>query len=269
MRDSLKISGIDKGFTEIIEYLNEQGYKPFSSCDGIIKNHSKPHEVNVAYISFLKSDRITELMSAFLKDSETFNIKISSCTHKEPYYLYGNNIEGNTYSVYFSNKQGEYSNYFEKIIRTTNTRKINIQEEEKKKLIILDELLEKNKESQLSYSIEFNSNYQPYMNKSGKINKLSIRTKDEYGYAKDMNQLLNILIKKIDIAKKDENNTEKYDKDEFIISHNNNSECTIYFKEYRFYDIANLIGYISSIENQLKEVNYREPDYDIEYENNL
>lgn len=70
----MKITGIDKDFEDIIYYLDKNGFKPFASCDGVEANHVNPKDVNKAYICFLKSPKIINLMAELLKDRENFNI---------------------------------------------------------------------------------------------------------------------------------------------------------------------------------------------------
>ncbi len=50
----MKISGIDKDFVNIINYLDENGFKPYASCDGVEENHLESQPAALAYISFLK-----------------------------------------------------------------------------------------------------------------------------------------------------------------------------------------------------------------------
>ena len=113
----MKISGIDKDFEDIIYYLDNNGFKPFASCDGVEANHIEPNKVHDAYIAFLKSPRINDLMAEFLKEKENFNIVLTSENHFSPYELYGNIISGVTYDVHFSNKLGENTQYFKDVIR--------------------------------------------------------------------------------------------------------------------------------------------------------
>lgn len=121
---------IDKDFVEIIDYLNKMGFKTFSSCDGVLANHKKKEEVDLAYVAFLKSPKIIELMTVFLRDKEHFQIMISNNSQAEPYYYLDNLIQGNVYNVGFSNKNGELTAYFEKIIRSLSEEKIKVSEQE-------------------------------------------------------------------------------------------------------------------------------------------
>ena len=126
----MKISGIDKDFVDIIYYLDSKGFKPFASCDGVWANHENPNEVGDAYISFLKSPRIIELMAEFLKDGENFDVMLKSDSHEGPYELYGNIISGTTYNVYFSNKNGEKTDHFKNIIKKTVEKEHSVPSDE-------------------------------------------------------------------------------------------------------------------------------------------
>ena len=108
----MKISGIDKDFEDIIYYLDAKGYKPFASCDGVEANHERPKEVTDAYISFLKSPKIIDLMAVFLQDKENYTVSLNSGDNERATELYGNIILGMRYGVYFNNKSGENSDKF-------------------------------------------------------------------------------------------------------------------------------------------------------------
>lgn len=148
---------IDKDFLNIIDYLDDNGFKPFASCDGVLANHENPNIVNLAYISFLESDRILKLMCAFLRDS-TFSVCINNHSTKEPYYYLGNLISGNRYSVYFENKHGNITQYFEKIIKGVNENKISISDDELTFLSNINQTLTNTNNSGLHFSIFLNTN---------------------------------------------------------------------------------------------------------------
>lgn len=173
----MKISGIDKDFETIIYELDANGFQPFASCDGVLANHKNPNEVNKAYISFLKSPKIIDLMAIFLQEKDRFGVLIKSEDHVNLHELYGNIIEGTTYQVFFENKMSENTAYFENIIRDLIKQKETDSSEEKRKLEILDKTLEENSDSDIAFEIQLNTNYQPCMNKSGKINELKVTTK--------------------------------------------------------------------------------------------
>ena len=140
----MKISGIDEDFVDIINYLDKIGYKPFASCDGVLAHHDDPEMVDDAYISFLESPKIVELMASFLKDGK-FTITFENATRQKPYDLYGNEITGNHYSVYFSNLEGELTSYFMDIIMQTT--KENIDKDDVAKLSKLSSILEEDRKS--------------------------------------------------------------------------------------------------------------------------
>lgn len=258
----MKVSDIDKDFVSIIENLNQNGFKPFVSCDGVLENHSDKDYVSLAYISFLKSSKIVDLMGAFNRDKETFSIKFSNDSSCEPYSLYGNLIEGNSYSVYFDNKEGKVTNYFEKIITGMIEEKINISDEEKQNLISLDSVLENCKESKLFLSVQLNTEYAPHMKKEGKINSLTIYTKWGYEYIKNMGELANLISKRLNIQNKSsECDNEVYEEDEFVISYTG-SECIVYFVDNHMTHLLELIEYIKQVENSLSETELKEPEID-------
>jgi hypothetical protein len=122
---NMQVSDIDEDLVEIIEYLNENGLRPFASCDGVHIHHSIDNRPNNAYIAMLKSEKIIDLMVAFLRDRDSFTVGLSNNPYFEKYELYGNEISGNTYGVYFQNSIGERTGYVEKIIRGIVSRRNN------------------------------------------------------------------------------------------------------------------------------------------------
>lgn len=259
----MKISGIDKDFVNIINYLDANGFKPYSSCDGVEANHKDKSSVGFAYIAFMKSPQIIQLMSAFLRDKENFFVSLSTATHTGPQELYGNIIEGNHYTVYFQNKLGTMTSYFNKIITGVTEGSINISDEEMQNLIRLEQVLEKDENSDLDINVTLNSKYQAYLGKAGKVNVLTVRTKEgilngqtapvKKGYIRyrDMNTLLELLTQKFGILRKNNNDdTEVFDEDEFA-TNVDNSSCEIYFSEEHFEDILEQIKYIRSVGDSL------------------
>lgn len=264
----MEISDIDIDFKNIINYLNRNGFKPYASCDGVIKNHPIDEPPSYAYIGFLKSEKIIDLMAAFLRDNDIFTVNFSNSTYMKPYYLYGNLIDGNKYSVNFYNKKGDITAYFEKIIIQLIKGKITISDEEKRKLKLLSEVMEEDEKSDLSFSVDLNSRYQPYMKKEGKINILNITTKQDCGYNRNMNELMNILSKKYGINIKSNNIDEIFDTDEFIISSYDNNICTFYFKDNDLSQIIDIIRYSREKQNELSKFELKESNFDYELDEN-
>ncbi len=225
----MKISGIDEDFVDIINYLDEAGYKPFASCDGVLAHHVDPEEVEEAYISFLDSSKIVELMATFLRDGR-FTIIFKNSASKKPYDLYGNEITGNTYSVYFSNLEGELTSYFKNIIMQ-ETRE-SVDKDDVAKLSRLSSVLEDDEKSELIYSVSLNSRMEP--------NRLSIGTKVDCEHKKDMYALIDILYA-------------KFPDDEIIIDAftKRSSNFDIIFSDEQFEQILGIISYCKDIEHTL------------------
>lgn len=224
----MKISGIDPDFINIIDYLDEKGYKPFASCDGVLANHDSPEQVYEAYISFLESPKIVELMAKFSKDAK-FRIDIGNSTHKNPYELYGNEIEGNQYSVYFSNENGELTSHFEDVIMQVEKESVSSNEVEK--LGKLSSILKDDENSNLYFNVSISSGMED--------NTLSISTKGDCE-KRDMDELINMLY-------------ERFSEDEIAVDifSKKNTQFNIWFSDEQFEQILELISYSKSIENDI------------------
>lgn len=251
----MKISGIDKDFKDIIYYLDSKGFKPFASCDGVEANHKNPNDVNYAYIAFLKSPKIINLMAEFLKDRDNFNIELNSEKRFKPYELYGNMISGTNYAIYFSNKKGERTQYFKSIVVDLVEKEDNYIGNEIERLNMLERVLEENSNCDLAFSVSLNGQYQPYMRKEGRINELTITTKSGNQRVegdviihteRDMNVLASILSEKYNIKKRTDFE-EEYHETEFIVSEFDKCSCSIYFTDEHFNQMLEQIQYIREI----------------------
>lgn len=259
----MKISEIDEDFVDIIEYLNSKGLCPFASCDGVLAHHENKDKPTNAYIVFLKSNKIIDLMLALLRDKSNFSVSISNSTHTYPYELYGNIIQGNTYQVCFNNLQGQLTEYFKKIVKSIVDEKILISDEEKEKLIKLDEALEKTDDSKINFMVELNGEYQPFTNRSGKTNRLIIRTKEGFNYNKNMQELAQIISEEFGISlKKDAYGENFKDVDEFIVPQFDKCSLEYYFKDDDMSKVIKIIELSRIKENSLEIMNINEPDYD-------
>ena len=262
----MKVSGIDKDFINIISYLLENGFKTFASCDGVLANHVDKNEVTKAYIAFMQSPRIIELMSAFLRDKENFSISVANSSHKDPHELYDNIIEGNRFSVFFSNRYGELTSYFEKIIKGLVENKIVISDEEKSMLQKLSECLENgDNDTDLDIIVKLNFEYQPFMKKEGKTNYLTISTKDGYSYYRNMGKLVEMLSTRYGIPRKECNDIESFEENDFLVKYDE-SICEIYFSEENFEQIFDYIQFIKSVGPNLPMHKAVEPDFTSIYE---
>ena len=259
----MKISGIDEGFADIIDYLDSKGFRPYSSCDGVIDHHVDKEKPTKAYIAFLKSDRIIDVMAALLRDKLCFSVNLSSSTNIHPYELYGNMIEGNTYSVSFDNLQGQITEYFKKIVRGAADGKIIVTDAERERLTQIDECLEETKDSELGFSVELNCDYQPYTNKTGRTNRLTITTKEGVGYNRNMQELAQRISEKFGVSLKKAGFEDNYeDTDEFVVPQFDKCLLEYCFKDEDLPKALEIIKQAMLEEKSLETMEIKEPDYD-------
>ena len=269
----MKISGIDESFVSIIDYLSENGFKTIASCDGVLAHHENVEgraKPTFAYISFLKSDRIIDVMAALLRDKDNFFIILSNDTSIEPMELYGNEMQGTQYAVHFENLQDQLSEYFERIVRGVIDGTITVSDEEKEQLIKIEKCLEQTEDSELNITFSLNGKYQPYTGKSGRTNTIIIRTKDGLDYERNIAQLAQMISKEFGIELIEmnygEDNTEFFkDKDEFIVAGSDKCSLEYNFKDEDLPKALQILEFAKTIENSLETMEYIEPEYDDDY----
>ena len=255
---------IDEDFINIIKYLDENGYRPWSSCDGVLNHHSKENKPNMAYISFLHNDRIIDLMTVFLRDKENFTVNICSQNTKKPYTYFGNIISGIKYKVEFSNYYGERTQYFDKIIKGITEGKIEIKDKEKKGLQEIITLLDSIEKSELYYMLNLNGNCKNFYGIDEGYNSLLISTKAFEEHIRDMKELSKKISEKFNITLKNGEREETYqDTDEFIMPVCGQKIILIYcFKGNDFSKICNIIEFAHSCEKELSKVKFLDENCD-------
>lgn len=268
---------IDKDFKTIIPYLNSHGFRTYACCDGVLANHSDKKNVFKAYIAFLHSDKILDLMAAFYRDKQIFNLSLSSPKFKKPYTYFNNLIEGNTYTVYFTNSDGNLTHsqnsdtepYFQKIIQGICENKIKITEEERNLFEKINNAISNDESSKLSIELYLNTTYQPFMKKYGNINVLTISWKEGFDTYKDMYKIIDS-VKKHNISETVSNNNIKdmfectdFSDDEFTMLYD--SCCNLYFSDEHLNDIIELINYIKNIENDIPDLPFPKSELDESY----
>ncbi len=259
----MQISEIDEDFVDIVEYLNGKGFCPYASCDGVLAHHENREKPTSAYIAFLKSNGIIDLMAAFLRDKSNFSVSLSSSSHTEPYELYGNVIAGNTYNVFFDNSQGQLTEYFKRIVKGIGDETISIFDEERERLMRLDECLERTADSELSFSVELNREYQPFTKRRGKTNCLTIGTKEGPGYNRNMQEMAQIISEKFGIPLKKDSHGENFeDSDEFMVAQFDKCSLEYYFKGGDLSRVIEIIELARAKEKSLGTMSIVEPDYD-------
>lgn len=169
---------IDKGFIDICKYLNDNDLITWASCDGTLANHQgREDEVIMAYMTFLESPKILDLITAFYKNDK-FELILSNSGWSEPYYYGYNLIKGNTYGIYFYNKLGQSTAQFEEIAHNACDRTLEEkQDNERGFLESLSQELADDEQSLLHISVIFNQELYPYLNTDRKDNYLQIATK--------------------------------------------------------------------------------------------
>ncbi len=243
------LTDIDKDFVEIINNLNRNGFRPFSSCDGVDKNHIEAGKEipGDAYINFLNSDNILNLMAVMLRDKDNFSIDVDNLSHVEPYMYFENKIDGISNGVRFSNHNGELTDYFSKIVNGVINKEIVPREEEKKLLMELDSVLE-DENTNLHFVVYLNTWNN---NKDKRINSMYIETKFGLGYDYDLDELTNEISEKlgIDITSpyELEGRDEYIDKDRNILTY-------IYLNNEHASKIPDLIRYCKEREKDLKRI---------------
>ncbi len=273
----MKVSDIDADFVELIDELVANGFRPFASCDGVEAHHTAEDPADDAYIAFLSSPKVIELMAAFQRDSDVFSVSLGTQTSKNPLELYGNLIEGNRYSVYFYNERGQYTEYFKKIISGVIDGTISISDEEKGFIERLSTELGLFKDSDLSVNFAMHTIYQPYMNKSGKTNVLTIHTKEDaisidekgangekYLGIRDMTVLSKLLGQKFGLQTHEMFDGKDFADEEFVVT-TGRDICEIYISDENIEKIFELMTELRNIEGSLPIVKVIDPD-SVDYE---
>lgn len=258
------VSEIDEDFVDIVNLLNENGYRPFSSCDGVLSHHPSSSKYKRAYISFLKSDGIIDLITAISRDVSNFVIRLSSNSHISAYEYFGNVIDGNTYSVYFDNQDGEKTEYFKHIIMGVINGTILVSDDEKERLQKVSECLDTTENSELGFGVEVNGQYQPYMNKKDKTtNKVTIYTKTGIGYERDMKECASLISEKLGITLKGDGFDEKFENDEeFVVPCFDKCSLEYYCPDDDLTKIIQIIDFVKEHEKELSTFISRNPDDD-------
>lgn len=134
---------------------------------------------------------------------------------------------------------------------------------------MLERVLEENSDSDLSFSVSFNGEYQPHMRKIGKINELTITTKSGNERVeedviihteRDMEVLANILSEKYNIKERKDDFGE-YPETEFIMPRFDKCSCSIYFTDEHFDQMLKQIQYIRQIAHTIPTFESKEGIY--------
>lgn len=275
----IKYEDIDKDFKTLIPYLIHKGYKTFASCDGVLANHINPNEVTLAYISFMYSHKVLELFSLFAKDKD-FSLVMQTPNHTKSYQYGGNTISGNTYAVYFDNKDGSFTNfnsddreknldtlstktlpYFHRIIKSYEEDLVQPDTNTLGLLQKITQTLQNAEQSDLCFQISTNTQiFHPFIDKA---NYLEITTKYGTGTIINLCELYDLLKEKN--ISKIVSETRPVD---FTHSNSNTilsvSDFNIFvkFTDNQFDEILDIINFAKENESKLSRKEIDESDFD-------
>ena len=193
---------------------------------------------NRDYIIFKECDEIVDLLTVLNRDSDNFSIMISN-----------KNNEMN-YGVFFDNKNSEMSEYFTKIVYGFLQEEIRLKGKERDFLSRINERLKKSVNGDLSYSINLNDEYFEYMNKTGKTNIISIRSKSGI----DMDDFAKSFAKNTNL-KKIQNDNDYIDSSNFIESSIDRRTAIINLDKSNVNKIVDVIDFSNDMVKSLNRVN--------------
>lgn len=193
---------------------------------------------NRDYIIFKECDEIVDLLTVLNRDSDNFSIMISN-----------KNNEMN-YGVFFDNKNSEMSEYFTKIVYGFLQEEIRLKGKERDFLSRINERLKKSVNGDLSYSINLNDEYFEYMNKTGKTNIISIRSKSGI----DMDDFAKFFAKNTNL-KKIQNDNDYIDSSNFIESSIDRRTAIINLDKSNVNKIVDVIDFSNDMVKSLNRVN--------------
>lgn len=193
---------------------------------------------NRDYIIFKECDEIVDLLTVLNRDGDNFSIMISN-----------RNNEMN-YGVFFDNKNSEMSEYFTKIVYGFLQEEIRLKGKERDFLSRINERLKKSVNGDLSYSINLNDEYFEYMNKTGKTNIISIRSKSGI----DMDDFAKFFAKNTNL-KKIQNDNDYIDSSNFIESSIDRRTAIINLDKSNVNKIVDVIDFSNDMVKSLNRVN--------------
>lgn len=227
---SLLKNKADYSILPVVRRLKEFKFPVIEYCNEASDNRD--------YIIFKECDEIVDLLTVLNRDSDNFSIMISN-----------KNNEMN-YGVFFDNKNSEMSEYFTKIVYGFLKEEIRLKGKERDFLSRINERLKKSVNGDLSYSINLNDEYFEYMNKTGKTNIISIRSKtgiDMDDFAKFFAESTNL--------KKIKNDNDYIDSSNFIESSIDRRTAIINLDKSNVNKIVDVIDFSNDMVKSLNRVN--------------
>lgn len=227
---SLLRNKADYSILPVVRRLKEFKFPVIEYCNEASDNRD--------YIIFKECDEIVDLLTVLNRDSDNFSIMISN-----------KNNEMN-YGVFFDNKNSEMSEYFTKIVYGFLQEEIRIKGKERDFLSRINERLKKSVNGDLSYSINLNDEYFEYMNKTGKTNIISIRSKSGI----DMDDFAKFFAKNTNL-KKIQNDNDYIDSSNFIESSIDRRTAIINLDKSNVNKIVDVIDFSNDMVKSLNRAN--------------
>lgn len=227
---SLLKNKADYSILSVVRRLKEFKFPVIEYCNEASDNRD--------YIIFKECDEIVDLLTVLNRDSDNFSIMISN-----------RNNEMN-YGVFFDNKNSEMSEYFTKIVYGFLQEEIRLKGKERDFLSRINERLKKSVNGDLSYSINLNDEYFEYMNKTGKTNIISIRSKSGI----DMDDFAKFFAKNTNL-KKIQNDNDYIDSSNFIESSIDRRTAIINLDKSNVNKIVDVIDFSNDMVKSLNRVN--------------
>ena len=227
---SLLRNKADYSILPVVRRLKEFKFPVIEYCNEASDNRD--------YIIFKECDEIVDLLTVLNRDSDNFSIMISN-----------KNNEMN-YGVFFDNKNSEMSEYFTKIVYGFLQEEIRLKGKERDFLSRINERLKKSVNGDLSYSINLNDEYFEYMNKTGKTNIISIRSKSGI----DMDDFAKSFAKNTNL-KKIQNDNDYIDSSNFIESSIDRRTAIINLDKSNVNKIVDVIDFSNDMVKSLNRVN--------------
>ena len=227
---SLLKNKADYSILPVVRRLKEFKFPVIEYCNEASDNRD--------YIIFKECDEIVDLLTVLNRDSDNFSIMISN-----------RNNEMN-YGVFFDNKNSEMSEYFTKIVYGFLQEEIRLKGKERDFLSRINERLKKSVNGDLSYSINLNDEYFEYMNKTGKTNIISIRSKSGI----DMDDFAKSFAKNTNL-KKIQNDNDYIDSSNFIESSIDRRTAIINLDKSNVNKIVDVIDFSNDMVKSLNRVN--------------
>ena len=227
---SLLKNKADYSILPVVRRLKEFKFPVIEYCNEASDNRD--------YIIFKECDEIVDLLTVLNRDGDNFSIMISN-----------RNNEMN-YGVFFDNKNSEMSEYFTKIVYGFLQEEIRLKGKERDFLSRINERLKKSVNGDLSYSINLNDEYFEYMNKTGKTNIISIRSKSGI----DMDAFAKFFAKNTNL-KKIQNDNDYIDSSNFIESSIDRRTAIINLDKSNVNKIVDVIDFSNDMVKSLNRVN--------------